>query len=206
MTEAGVADQDSLPNWDQRYRQATGAAAAAVVLTAHQHLLPVTGMALDLACGLGANALLLAGRGLTTWAWDSSVVAIERLCQTARTLGLPVQAEVRDVVTHPPEAERFDVIVVSHFLERALAPALVAALRPGGLLFYQTFTRQRVAAGGPRNPAFLLAENELLRLFAPLVVRVYREEGLTGDTGRGWRNEALLVAQKIIPGRGLKHS
>lgn len=198
MTDAGVADPHSSPDWDQRYQQATGTVTAAVVLTANQHLLPATGTALDLACGLGANSLLLARCGLTTWAWDSSVVAIERLCQTARMLGLPLQAEVRDVVAQPPEAERFDVIVVSRFLERALAPVLMAALRPGGLLFYQTFTRQRVTPGGPRNPAFLLAENELLRLFAPLVVRVYREEGLTGDTHRGWRNEALLVAQRMV--------
>ncbi len=179
--------------WDARYREA-GSAVASEVLAENRHLLPAAGEALDLACGLGGNALLLARHGLRTTAWDLSPVAIERLASEAE--GLPLRAEVRDVLAMPPAAARFDVIVVSRFLERDLCPALVAALRPGGLLFYQTFTRDKAVAGGPSNPDFLLAENELLRLFGGLCLRVYREEGRLGDVTRGLRNEALLVAQR----------
>jgi hypothetical protein len=46
------------------------------------------------------------------------------------------------------------------------------------------------------NLAYRLAPQELLTLFHPLRLLVYREEGNVGDTMRGWRNEALLVAQK----------
>ena len=191
--------------WDRRYSDSMTGQQPALVLSAHLHLLPATGTALDLACGLGANALLLARRGLATWAWDISAVAITRLEQAARQAGLALRTEVRDVTLSPPEPARFDVIVVSRFLERSLAPALQAALRPGGLLFYQTFTKIRTeAASGPRNPDFLLDDNELLRLFAPLRVRFYREEGLLGDTAQGVRNEAMLIAQKVEghePGR-----
>jgi hypothetical protein len=88
------------------------------------------------------------------------------------------------------------VIVVSHFLDRSLAPAIIAALRPGGLLFYQTFSRVAVTDRGPEDPAFRLAENELLELFKPLKVRIYREEGRLGDTSQGWRDIAMLVAEK----------
>lgn len=184
--------------WDRRYSDSMTGQQPALVLSAHLHLLPATGTALDLACGLGANALLLARRGLATWAWDISAMAIARLEQAARQSGLAIGTEVRDVTLNPPEPARFDVIVVSRFLERSLAPALQAALRPGGLLFYQTFTKIRTAeATGPRNPDFLLDDNELLRLFAPLRVRFYREEGLLGDTTQGVRNEALLIAQKV---------
>ncbi len=179
--------------WDARYR-AAGAAKAVEVLAENRHLLPAAGEALDLACGLGGNALLLARHGLRTTAWDLSPVAIGRLARAAADL--PLSAEVRDVLAAPPAAESFDVIVVSRFLERDLCPALMAALRPGGLLFYQTFTRDKAIPGGPSNPAFLLAENELLRLFAGLRLRVYREEGRLGDVTRGLRNEALLVAQR----------
>jgi SAM-dependent methyltransferase len=183
--------------WDARYREADGEPQPALVLSAHEHLLPAAGKALDLACGLGANALRLASRGLETWAWDISPVAIARLAAAARRAGLSLHAEARDVIAQPPEPESFDVIVVSRFLERGLAPALQTALRPGGVLFYQTFARPRVAECGPRNPAFRLDDNELLTLFAGLKVRVYREDGLLGDLGRGFRNEALLVAQKV---------
>ncbi len=182
--------------WNRRYREAITEQQPAKVLADNLHLLPVAGQALDLACGLGANALLLARHGLTTWAWDISPVAISRLDAAARAAGLTVHSEVRAVTARPPEPGRFDVIVVSRFLERSLAPALQAALRSGGLLFYQTFSKLRLSKDGPSNPAFLLDDNELLRLFPALKVRIYRDEGQSGDITRGFRNEAMLVAQK----------
>jgi SAM-dependent methyltransferase len=188
---------DRLSKWNDRYRDAAGVPAAARVLLENRHLLPVRGRALDLACGLGGNAQLLAAHGFDTEGWDYAPLAIERFDALAKATGLGPRGVVRDVIAHPPEPDSFDVIVVSHFLERALAPALASALRPEGLLFYQTFTRVRVDGTGPDNPAFRLAENELLTLFRGLRVLVYREEGRTGDTGQGFRNEAMLVAQKV---------
>jgi len=102
------------------------------------------------------------------------------------------------VVAQPPEAGSFDVIVVAHFLERALAPALMAALRPGGLLFYQTFIKEKVTDRGPGNPSYRLGRNELLKLFPSLEVVVYREEARIGDTTRGFRDQAMLVASKRV--------
>jgi SAM-dependent methyltransferase len=109
---------------------------------------------------------------------------------------LVLEAAVRDVVREPPAVCSFDVIVVSRFLERSLAPAIVKALRPDGLLFYQTFIRDAVGQGGPRKPDFRLGTNELLQLFASLTVLVYREEGTRGDTTEGFRDEAMLVAAR----------
>ena len=73
---------------------------------------------------------------------------------------------------------------------------MAAALRPGGLLFYQTFILDRVDDSGPRDGPFRLQTNELLQLFPDLIVRFYREEGRIGDIGRGFRNRAQLVAQR----------
>ena len=183
--------------WDQRYRDRTvDSVRAAEVLADHLHLLPETGAALDLACGLGANGLLLAERGLETQAWDLSPVAVEKLNAEAGRQGLPLRAEARDVEAEPPEAGRFDVVVVAHFLDRALCPAIAAALRPGGLLFYQTFTRARVDERGPSNDDFRLGENELLSLFPGFIVLHYHEEGLVGDTTRGLRSVAQLIGRR----------
>jgi tellurite methyltransferase len=183
--------------WDARYAD-TAETPPARVLLENAHLLPRGGAALDLACGLGGNALLLASRGLEVFAWDSSGVAIDKLRALARVRGLTLQAEVRDVVRHPPEPGRFDVIVVSHFLDRNLTPHLIAALRAEGLLFYQTFTRSRVGECGPHNPDYLLAGGELLVMFSPLQPMVYRDEGLVGTIDQGFRGQALLVAKKAI--------
>lgn len=183
--------------WDARYAD-TAEKPPARVLLENAHLLPRGGVALDLACGLGANALLLASRGFEVFAWDSSSVAIDKLRTLARVRGLTLQAEVRDVVRHPPEPGRFDVIVVSHFLDRNLIPSLMAALRAEGLLFYQTFTRSHVGECGPHNPDYLLADGELLVMFSPLQPMVYRDEGLVGTIDQGFRGQALLVAKKAI--------
>ena len=183
--------------WDSRYRTALESEiTAAQVLRENRHLLPVKGVVLDLACGRGGNALLLARAGFQVEAWDLSPVAIDSLQEMAKREKLAINAQVRDVLLEPPAPDSFDIIVVSYFLERSLAPQLCAALKPGGLLFYQTFIRDKVSTGGPSNPDYLLAENELLNLFNDLTLRVYREEGSIGDTVKGLRNEAMLVGQR----------
>ncbi|WP_455221994.1 class I SAM-dependent methyltransferase [Kaarinaea lacus] len=191
-----MADQRQ---WDERYREQGSIlpSTPAEVLIENAHLLPDKGAALDLACGLGANAIFMAQHGLQAVAWDYSAIAIERLNQYARQHNIELQAEVRDVVLEPPTDHSFDVIVVSRFLERSIIPQLCNALKPQGLIFYQTFISEKDPSVGPGNPAYLLEPNELLQLFAGLRIRVYREEGLLGDMERGFRNEAMLVAQRI---------
>ncbi len=184
--------------WNERYREArVEDARVAQVLTENAHLLPPVGAALDLACGLGGNASFLAEHGLQTLAWDISPQAIRKLQEYAVSKGLPLKAESRDVENNPPGAASFDAIVVAHFLHRPTVPALVAALKPKGLLFYQTFIRDTVDDIGPKNKDFRLAANELLQLFSPLRVLVYREEARVGDTTRGFRNQAMLVGMKV---------
>ncbi|MET0081068.1 MAG: methyltransferase domain-containing protein, partial [Candidatus Thiodiazotropha lotti] len=100
--------------WDQRYADEEKVARPAEVLLNNAHLLPKQGSALDLACGLGGNALFLASRGFVVEAWDLSAVAIQRLEQSARQQKLNnLHARVRDVENQPPSTEQFDVIVVS---------------------------------------------------------------------------------------------
>lgn len=195
MTESSLKAK-----WDSRHSDPLKQPAVVEVLVQNRHLLPAQGSALELACGLGGNALLLAEQGLEVTAWDLSPVAIQRLRDTAAQRGLHnLLAEVRDIEQSPPPAQRFDVIVVSYYLERALVPHIIAALKPGGLLFYQTFTRITVADEGPSNPAYRLADNELLALFAELKLRVYREENRLGDPTQGRRDVAMLVAERVGP-------
>lgn len=189
-------NDDLRHKWDLRHTGNDHPAQPCAVLADNAHLLPRQGTALDLACGLGGNALFLAKLGLRVSAWDLSPVAIHRLRAEAATRRLDIDARERDVIVNPPKSAVFDVIVVSHFLERGLATAIAGALRPDGLLYYQTFTREAVTDQGPSNPTYRLASNELLRLFAGLLVRVYREEGRLGDTSRGFRDLVQLVAQR----------
>jgi len=195
-----MTDQSTQDKWDSRYREAGLPGAPATVLLENAHLMPRRGTALDLACGLGANSLLLAERGLETHAWDISPVAVEKLRAVAHDRKMPIIAEVKDALRDPIPPEKFDVIVVTHYLERALTQSLIEALKAGGLLFYQTFTRTAVSEEGPQKDEWRLADGELLTLFAPLRPLVYREEGRIGDLNLGFRNKALLVAVKEANG------
>jgi 2-polyprenyl-3-methyl-5-hydroxy-6-metoxy-1,4-benzoquinol methylase len=183
--------------WDEVYSNRTDLPlSAAKVLAEHSFLLPESGVALDLACGLGANALLLAEQGLDVHAFDISSVALEKLQQLAQQQGLKVTTRQVDIQANVLAENSFDVIVITRFLDRSLSGAIVAALKPKGLLFYQTYTKQKITDSPPNNPDFLLAENELLKLFSPLKVIFYQEHGRVGDITCGERNEALFVGQK----------
>lgn len=187
MTPGHSNDPDR-EKWDGIHRAAPAKEpGAARVLAENSHLLPPRGTALDLACGRGGNALLLAAAGLETHAWDISGVALQRLATAASRLRCVIHTLQRDVSADPPPPDTFDIIVVSRFLDRAIAPALAAALTPGGLLFYQTFTVDKPPDTGPRNPDYLLQRGELPSLFAELRPVFYREEG---------RGEAMLIARK----------
>lgn len=187
---------DMREKWNDRYSHKSAAAEPARVLRENVHLLPASGQALDLACGRGGNAMLMARHGLQVDAIDISDVAIRGLNELTAEQGLSITARVQDVEQQPPAQNAYDVIVVSYFLCRPLMPSLVAALRPGGLLFYQTFTRSRLSQRGPSNDEFRLAEQELLQQFLALRLVVYREEGLLGDIHTGFRDEVMYIGCK----------
>jgi tellurite methyltransferase len=193
MTEPQTEQQ---ARWDRRYQSRQEAGEPCSVLADNLHLLSAGAHCLDLASGLGANALTLAGLGFTTEAWDISTVALQKLAQWAQIQRVALSTRVVDVEMQPPTAASFDVIVVSQFLHRPLFPALIAALRPQGLLFYQTFHQQKISGAGPSSADYLLAPGELLTLTAPLRPLFYREDGRTGDQHQGRRDCAYLVAIK----------
>ncbi len=187
---------DSQQKWDAIYSQRGNTIPApASMLSTYARLLPTQGLALDLACGLGGNSFFLATHGLQVDAWDISAVAINQIKNNCTDLN-HISPAVVDLSMATFPTHRYDVITVSRFLNRDIAPQLISALKPSGLLFYQTFTRQKTTADGPNNPEFLLEKSELLSLFSTLTPVIYHEEACIGDIKLGFRNEAILIAQK----------
>lgn len=161
-----MSDQPPIASkWNARYAFANQALPEpARVLIDGEAFLPDEGIALDIACGRGGNAFYMAARGLTVHAWDISSVAVDGIVEHQKTNMNDAQLYplVRDVVNNPPDPNSFDVIVVSRFLDRSICPNLVNALKPNGVLFYQTFT------AGLSNPDYLLRPQELPALFENL--------------------------------------
>ncbi len=154
------------------------------------------GPVLDVACGPGRHALATAELGLPTIAIDRNAKALAFLeSRKARLPILCVRADLEARNSLPVAHDSCGAILVFCFLHRPLAPAIVDALAPGGLLFYQTFTeKQQSLDYGPKNPAFLLGEGELPQLFPSLEVVAYHE-GIDTSARRP-RYVAQLIAQK----------
>ncbi len=124
------------------------------------------GEVLDLACGGGRHSRLLAGLGHAVRAVDRDAAAV------AAAAGERISAQQFDLEREGAEQEagwplqpsRYAGIVVTNYLHRPLMPALFASLAPGGVLVYKTFAIGSGQFGKPSNPAFLLAEGELLQM------------------------------------------
>ena len=119
---------------------------------------------LDLACGMGTQALALAEQGFWVEGRDLSPNLVERARREAAARGLAVRARAGDMrEAHPEEAGRFQAVIamdnaLPHLLEDAdLAATLQAAraaLQPGGRFLaswrdYDALAPQRPAQEGP---------------------------------------------------------
>ncbi|MBS0151638.1 MAG: dihydroneopterin aldolase [Nitrospira sp.] len=163
------------------------------------------GLVLDVAAGKGRHTLFLSSLGYQVEAVDRDEQALAQLLTDAGSRHLAgVTTQALDLESpHPPDLgkERYDAILVFLYLHRPLFPHLIRALKPGGVLVYETFLiDQHLHYQHPRHPEFCLSHGELLGLTAGLRILHY-DEGLhersrDGDSAY----TAQLVAQKpFIP-------
>lgn len=158
-----------------------------------------TGGAIDLACGRGRHTLVLANAGIPVLGLDRNRNHLRELEVTARRFGAALTAARCDLETKhgiPVRAGSCGAMLVFRFLFRPLAPAIEDALRPGGILLYETFAMAHHESGrGPRRKDFYLESGELPSLFSGLEVIAY-EEG--PDAGTPPDITARLLARKPV--------
>jgi SAM-dependent methyltransferase len=169
--------------WDKKYREHSHSSLEPdpFLVSAYDEFLPgsAPGLALDVAGGVGRHAIWLAQHGWRVKLLDISEVGIKQAEENVHRAGMAasISAEICDLNTmHDLGQQQYDLVLVFFFLQRELFPALISALKPGGLLIYKTYTtEQKNFAGGPSHPMFLLEPNELLRAFSSLRVLHYHE-------------------------------
>lgn len=132
------------------------------------HLVPAGGTVLDVACGHGRHMRWFAGRKHTVTGVDRSAEALADLAG----LGRVVEADIENG-PWPFSGERFDAVVVTNYLWRALLPTIVTSVAEGGVLIYETFAVGNELHGKPSRPDFLLQPGELLRACADLHIVAY---------------------------------
>ena len=153
-----------LDRWNRKYRGQREAALPDVDEVLTELVTSGAGLALDLACGRGANAVYLAEIGYTVVGIDGSSEALRQA--RTRLAAQPVNFVVADLDRYPLPAAVFDLVVVVKYLNRPLLGAIGAAVKPGGLLFYRTFNRGHLQRAPRFNPDYVLKPGELEHHFA----------------------------------------
>lgn len=134
------------------------------------HLVPPGGTVLDVACGHGRHLRWFAGRGHAVTGVDRSPEAVAAVAE----LGRAVEADIESG-PWPFAGERFDAVVVTNYLWRALFPTLVASVADDGVLIYETFATGNATVGKPSRPDFLLQPGELLQTCVGLHIVAYED-------------------------------
>lgn len=186
-------DRDKL-FWDKKYETEAYIFGKEPVafLREHVDILP-QGKALDIAMGEGRNAVFLAKNGFDVDGCDISEIAVEKAGELAKEQDVTIHAFVADLETYKLPKNTYDVIACFYYLQRDLIPQMKEALKPGGMIIYETYTIENQERGfeGPKNKEYLLKPNELLDLFKDLKIIYYRELVLNNK-----KAVASLIAKK----------
>ncbi len=133
--------------------------------------------ALDLAGGLGQNALWLASQGYIVDLMDVSRIALQRArtemaIRNLRNVNL-LQIDVDEIEL---DENSYDLVTVTRYLKRDLFTAIKASVKPGGRVLYDTFNVRYLEQVPAFNTAFLLEIGELQGYFTTWSILFEDEE------------------------------
>jgi 2-polyprenyl-3-methyl-5-hydroxy-6-metoxy-1,4-benzoquinol methylase len=136
---------------------------------------PSGGAALDLAGGIGRHALWLAKKSWQVTVVDISEVAIHKLGQKARDLGLALNLFAREATEHPFEIAKFELIVMFYHFDRSICARVLSALKPGGFLICKSSLIWDGYDGPAPTNLRPLAKDEILTMLPELQVLIHQE-------------------------------
>lgn len=156
---------------------------------------------LDLACGSGRNGLFLVSHNVPVIFADNNEAHLQSIrsaldsaefsARNGECWSIDFEAEVEEG-RNPLRGKTFDAVIVFNYLHRPLFPLIKEAIRPGGLIVYETFTVDQKKFGRPRNPDFLLRHEELRQAFAGWELI----ESFEGEVSHPKRAISRLIARK----------
>ena len=126
------------------------------------------GRALDLACGEGRHAVMLAGLGWDVTGVDFSEIAIAKARARSVEEELDIQFVCADLLRYDPEPAAFDLVLVVYLQipsaeRRVVLAEAASALAPGGLLVLlgHDLTNLADGVGGPSDPELLYTSDDI---------------------------------------------
>ncbi len=145
------------------------------------------GKALDIACGVGRNTHFLVEKGFQVDAVDLSDYALSQVKDDAKIKKIEV-----DLDSYNLQKNEYDLIININYLSRRLFPQIKEALKPNGLLIFETFIVAHGDFNQPANPEYLLRVNELLHAFIGLDIIYYEEKDEINLRGENTRVASLI--------------
>ncbi len=142
------------------------------------------GYALDIACGEGRNTHFLAEKGFEVDAVDLSDYALSKVKDDPRIHKIEADLDFYNL-----EKNKYDLVVNINYLNRRFFHQIKEALKPEGIVIFETFIIAHGDFDNPQNPEYLLRRNELLHAFIELDI-IYYEERLDINM----RGEKTMVA------------
>lgn len=189
MAGMGTASNTDRDRWNRRYIERPWTDDPSPWLLANADSLPEPGRCLDVAGGTGRNALWLADRGWDVTVIDVSDVALALAADRARSLRLPLTTHLVDLSAEPLPEGPWALIMVFHYLDRALFSDIALALAPGGVVVGALATTTNLARNESPAGEHLLADGELPDLMGDFDLVRY-EEGWQDD-----RHDARFLAR-----------
>ncbi len=166
--------KDLKEKWDNRYRVAKKRAVSEYLKRFYS--LAPKGRALDIACGVGHNALFLAQNGFFVDCVDISQEALKQFSHP--------NIDKFCMAIEDFDFKKYTLIVCFNFLERSIFPKMISSLEEGGIVIYEGFTYKSSI-----NPRYRLEKNELFEVFGELEILYY--ELTLNET------KAVVVARKL---------
>ena len=129
-------------------------------------LLPKGAKVLDVAMGVGRNAIYLARAGYDVYGVDISQEAVALAIESAEKVGVSINAQVGDLEQDYRLPENtYDVVVCFNYLHRPLISQIRSVIKPGGFIVYETFIVDQAQFGRPSNPDHLLNQIDTCNQF-----------------------------------------
>jgi SAM-dependent methyltransferase len=189
-----MSEQDR-NKWNQRYAEDSYRKNNPVtLLESWLPKLPI-GRALDLACGAGRNALVLAQTGFQVDAIDISLEGLKQARQKAEARGLEINWIEQDLDQVYPFDNAYDLIIVMWYVDLALITRLCDCLAPGGYLLSEEHLITDAEVIGPTNPDYRVATGELREAVSGLEILLF-EESIEVIPEGGYVASARVVARK----------
>lgn len=152
-------------------------------------LLDGKGKALDIAGGEGRNSVFVASKGYEVTCLDISENGLQKAQALAQEKNTKITTLLADLDNKSLPENEYDLVLCFNFLDRSLFPGICKTLKPGGLIFYETFTLDHLKHSSFKKE-WVLEINELLQVFNGFRILRYRE---VDEAPKAF---ASLVAQK----------